>query len=367
MDSMNAGGLGKPLALARASAIEQRSPDALHHTHASVVPVPPPPAVGRDAAAAQQQQHHNHHHQRRQQQQQQITTTAHAFSSPQRRQPTHPPDEFGSPPPEAAPMPPLGGSTPVAAAIPAGTSAFLAHCQVTPPTYPQIPRRQLTVPTGPDIYERMWAVRRGIEGEATAIAGSKQLRGGSTTATKQLELQLDLLLRDYCTRLNRYLKTYTSAVLQQQLLLQERNGLLGTAHAGDSNPTEAKLLHLTQGCLQVIESAVQGFTHDATQLLGKFREQQKKKEKLPEPAVDALNAWLHEHFHNPYPTKKEKEELVARTGLEMKQINQWFINARVRVWKPAVRMMMQERTGAPAVPTSVEGHFEEAAGPAADY
>ena len=137
--------------------------------------------------------------------------------------------------------------------------------------------------------------------------------------------------------------------MQQQQLLQERNGLLGAAHAGDpqSNPTEAKLLSLTQDCLQVIESAVQGFTHDSTQLLGKFREQQKKKEKLPEPAVDTLNEWLHEHFHNPYPTKKEKEDLVARTGLEMKQINQWFINARVRVWKPAVRMMMQERSGAP--------------------
>jgi hypothetical protein len=36
--------------------------------------------------------------------------------------------------------------------------------------------------------------------------------------------------------------------------------------------------------------------------------------------------------------------LVEATGLEMKQINQWFINARVRVWRPAVQMMLDEQT-----------------------
>ena len=36
----------------------------------------------------------------------------------------------------------------------------------------------------------------------------------------------------------------------------------------------------------------------------------------------------------------------------MKQINQWFINARVRVWKPAVKLMQTElaQSGGPVPP-----------------
>jgi hypothetical protein len=34
--------------------------------------------------------------------------------------------------------------------------------------------------------------------------------------------------------------------------------------------------------------------------------------------------------------------LLIGRGLSLKQINQWFINARVRVWRPAVALMMTE-------------------------
>ena len=159
-------------------------------------------------------------------------------------------------------------------------------------------------------------------------------------------MQLDLVLRDYSARLNHYLQAYSHAVMQQQQLLQERNGLIGTGPDGDmafrSNAMEAKLLTLAQECLKTIDGVLEGYTRDSRQLLAKYKEQQKKKEKLPESAVDTLNKWLHEHFANPYPTKSEKVALVHATGLEMKQINQWFINARVRVWKPAVRLMMED-------------------------
>ena len=106
----------------------------------------------------------------------------------------------------AAPAPKVAAS---------GASGFLTYCQVKPPQYPQMTTHTF-VPTGQQIYERMRAIRKGIEQQAQFSADTKQLRGGSQAATKQLEMQLDLVLRDYSTRLNHYLRGYSDAVAQQQ-------------------------------------------------------------------------------------------------------------------------------------------------------
>ncbi|CAA0815054.1 BEL1-like homeodomain protein 8 [Striga hermonthica] len=57
---------------------------------------------------------------------------------------------------------------------------------------------------------------------------------------------------------------------------------------------------------------------------------------LPERAVSILRAWLFDHFLHPYPTDTDKHMLAAQTGLTRNQVSNWFINARVRVWKPMV-------------------------------
>ncbi|XP_022875329.1 BEL1-like homeodomain protein 9 [Olea europaea var. sylvestris] len=57
---------------------------------------------------------------------------------------------------------------------------------------------------------------------------------------------------------------------------------------------------------------------------------------LPERAVSVLRAWLFDHFLHPYPTDTDKHMLAAQTGLTRNQVSNWFINARVRVWKPMV-------------------------------
>ncbi|GAQ83676.1 homeobox protein [Klebsormidium nitens] len=44
-----------------------------------------------------------------------------------------------------------------------------------------------------------------------------------------------------------------------------------------------------------------------------------------------LNAWFHDHFKNPYPTDEEKAELAAQCNLQVKQINNWFGNKRMRL------------------------------------
>ncbi|KAI8612235.1 homeobox KN domain-containing protein [Chytriomyces sp. MP71] len=46
--------------------------------------------------------------------------------------------------------------------------------------------------------------------------------------------------------------------------------------------------------------------------------------------LDALTGWLKTHREDPYPTPEEKRALAEQCGLNMKQVNNWFINARRR-------------------------------------
>ncbi|KAM7274705.1 hypothetical protein ACFE04_016571 [Oxalis oulophora] len=63
---------------------------------------------------------------------------------------------------------------------------------------------------------------------------------------------------------------------------------------------------------------------------------------LPERAVSVLRAWLFEHFLHPYPKDSDKIILAKQTGLTRSQVSNWFINARVRLWKPMVEEMYLE-------------------------
>lgn len=63
---------------------------------------------------------------------------------------------------------------------------------------------------------------------------------------------------------------------------------------------------------------------------------------LPERSVSILRAWLFEHFLHPYPSDVDKHILARQTGLSRSQVSNWFINARVRLWKPMVEEMYLE-------------------------
>ncbi|XP_064967972.1 BEL1-like homeodomain protein 1 [Musa acuminata AAA Group] len=65
---------------------------------------------------------------------------------------------------------------------------------------------------------------------------------------------------------------------------------------------------------------------------------------LPERSVSVLRAWLFEHFLHPYPTDSDKFMLAKQTGLTRSQVSNWFINARVRLWKPMVEEIYLEET-----------------------
>lgn len=81
--------------------------------------------------------------------------------------------------------------------------------------------------------------------------------------------------------------------------------------------------------------------------LGVARHSWRPQRGLPEGSVSILRAWLFEHFLNPYPKDSEKIILAKQTGLTRSQIANWFINARVRLWKPMIEDMYKEEFGDP--------------------
>ncbi|WOL12732.1 BEL1-like homeodomain protein 1 [Canna indica] len=84
----------------------------------------------------------------------------------------------------------------------------------------------------------------------------------------------------------------------------------------------------------------------ALQQLGMVQQQNawRPQRGLPERSVSVLRAWLFEHFLHPYPKDSDKTMLAKQTGLTRSQVSNWFINARVRLWKPMVEEMYLEET-----------------------
>ncbi|KHG28653.1 Homeobox ATH1 -like protein [Gossypium arboreum] len=98
-------------------------------------------------------------------------------------------------------------------------------------------------------------------------------------------------------------------------------------------------------CLDEIHTVISAF-HAATELDPR---QLKKKDQiwrpqrgLPEKSVSVLRAWMFQNFLHPYPKDAEKHLLAIKSGLTRSQVSNWFINARVRLWKPMIEEMYSE-------------------------
>ena len=68
----------------------------------------------------------------------------------------------------------------------------------------------------------------------------------------------------------------------------------------------------------------------------------KKRTNLPKESKAVLRTWLKRHFQHPYPAEEDKTALAAAAGITVEQVNNWFINARVREWKPKVQSHAQK-------------------------
>ncbi len=69
----------------------------------------------------------------------------------------------------------------------------------------------------------------------------------------------------------------------------------------------------------------------------------KSRRELPSGAVATLKAWLlaPEHFTHPYPTPQDQVMLMQKTGIDKKQLKNWFTNARRRIWKPMLKKQLE--------------------------
>ena len=84
---------------------------------------------------------------------------------------------------------------------------------------------------------------------------------------------------------------------------------------------------------------------------GKIRN--KSRRELPSGAVTILKNWLLSpaHFNHPYPTPQDQTMLMQQTGIDKKQLKNWFTNARRRIWKPMLKKKIEEgkHVGLPGV------------------
>ena len=77
---------------------------------------------------------------------------------------------------------------------------------------------------------------------------------------------------------------------------------------------------------------------------GKGGGRSKSRRELPAGAVATLKAWLlsPEHFTHPYPTPQDQVMLMQKTGIDKKQLKNWFTNARRRIWKPMLKKQLEQ-------------------------
>jgi type II secretory pathway pseudopilin PulG len=77
---------------------------------------------------------------------------------------------------------------------------------------------------------------------------------------------------------------------------------------------------------------------------GGGKQRNKSRRELPTGAVAALKAWLlsPEHFTHPYPTPQDQVMLMQKTGIDKKQLKNWFTNARRRIWKPMLKKQLEQ-------------------------
>lgn len=63
---------------------------------------------------------------------------------------------------------------------------------------------------------------------------------------------------------------------------------------------------------------------------GQGSEFSKRRPNFPKSTTERLYQWLAKNSADPYPTDCEKRKFSDQLGMSMKQINNWFINARRR-------------------------------------
>ncbi|KAG2303331.1 hypothetical protein Bca4012_062101 [Brassica carinata] len=164
-----------------------------------------------------------------------------------------------------------------------------------------------------------------------ALASSFEIVAGYGSAKPYTSVALN--------RISRHFRSVRDTIKEQVQIIREKLGEKGgelsldEQQGGERIP---RLRYLDQRLRQ------QRAFH---QQLGMVRPTWRPQRGLPENSVSALRAWLFEHFLHPYPKESAKMMLAEQTGLSKNQVANWFINARVRLWKPMIEDIYKEEFG----------------------
>ncbi|XP_061361433.1 homeobox protein knotted-1-like 10 [Gastrolobium bilobum] len=166
--------------------------------------------------------------------------------------------------------------------------------------------------------------------------------------------ELDEFMESYCQVLHRYKEELSKPFNEATLFLcnietQLNNLCSGTLRVSSDEAAGTSEDELNCEKVEAVEGYESSGTRPCDQelkemLLRKYSGylsslrkeflKKRKKGKLPKDARMALMDWWNTHYRWPYPTEEEKFKLSEMTGLDQKQINNWFINQRKRHWKP---------------------------------
>ncbi|XP_019188029.1 PREDICTED: homeobox protein knotted-1-like 1 isoform X1 [Ipomoea nil] len=187
-----------------------------------------------------------------------------------------------------------------------------------------------------------------------------------TTAEIGADPELDEFMESYCEVLYKYkeelskpfdeAKTFLSSIESQLSNLCKDTfptTSFNSYHSGDEAggtseedlscgevevaESQEYLNNNSEGDQQIKEMLMRKYSGYLSSLRKEFLKK-RKKGKLPKDARVALLDWWNSHYRWPYPTEEEKNKLSEATGLDQKQINNWFINQRKRHWRPSEDM-----------------------------
>ncbi|ERM94865.1 BEL1-like homeodomain protein 4 [Amborella trichopoda] len=177
------------------------------------------------------------------------------------------------------------------------------------------------------LFDEVYRRYRIYQHQMQSVISSFESIAGLSAATPYTSLALKAMSKHF-----RCLKNVISDQLKQMSsLLGEEESMIpaGGPNFGKGD-TIPRLRFLDQRIRHQQQQRLMGLEHARHQHV--WRPQRG----LPERSVAVLRAWLFEHFLHPYPTDNDKHVLASQTGLSRNQVSNWFINARVRLWKPMV-------------------------------
>ncbi|KAL5571228.1 hypothetical protein UlMin_020825 [Ulmus minor] len=164
---------------------------------------------------------------------------------------------------------------------------------------------------------------------------------------------LDQFMEAYCEMLTKYEQELTKPFKEAMLFLSRTEGQLKALAVSSTDSASGDLGQngSSEEEVDASESLIDPQAEDRelkVQLLRKYSGylgslkqeflKKKKNGKLPKEARQQLLEWWSRHYKWPYPSEAQKLALAESTGLDLKQINNWFINQRKRHWKPSEDM-----------------------------